>query len=147
MDLTRRFRSLLADPRRELASVVTVMALVLVVLSVHVLCSVHLDERAPDAGTAQAAVVQHRGHDGVSPRAAAEVTLGPLDGHAHGCTDHGPVTAQWDPVRPLPQGPAVVPVLAVQWPLPDLGPREPRVSQGVAAVAAPSLHALGISRT
>jgi hypothetical protein len=148
MDLTRRLRSLLADPRHAVVGAVAVMALVLVAVGVHVLCSVHLDEHPHEAGAADGVVAQHGAHgtEGSHVEVAA-AAAGPLDHHAHGCSEHGAVSAQWDPVRPLPQGPAVVPVLAAQWPVPVMVHHDKRVPSGVAVASAPSLHALGISRT
>jgi hypothetical protein len=152
MNQTRRARSLLADPRRELASVLTVMALVLAVMGMHVLCSAHLDERARAAATVDNVAAQHAVQDTTtqvtvgSHTAAAGIAPGPLGDDPH-CSGHRTVTAQSDPVLLPPQGPAVVPDLAAQWLVPDMPHHGPRTSSGVAAVAAPSLHALGISRT
>lgn len=160
MHLTHRARSLLAGPRREFGAVLAIMALVLAVIGVHVVCSVHLDERAGGAGHAHQAGAEASGHHVVAAIDHHEVAAGmelaagvgteaavePLVADPH-CADHGTVTAHGDPVRAVPQGPAVVPDLAVRWLVPALADHEPSTPSGVAAVAAPSLHALGISRT
>lgn len=153
MNLTRHARSLLADPRRELATVLTVMALVLALVGVHVLCSVHLDEAAHGASHSHGAGHSHEAsaqssedHSETAKATFVEIADAPLGDDQH-CADHGSVAAQCDPVLPVPQVPAVVPDLAVQWLVPDMPRHEARAPAAVVAVAAPSLHALGISRT
>lgn len=64
-----------------------------------------------------------------------------------GCSDQHTATAQSDQTRPLPKGPSTVPNLAVRWLVPEAAGHRIRISSGVAAATAPSLHALGISRT
>ena len=154
MNLTRAARSLLADPRRELTSVLTVMFLVLTVLGVQVLCSVHVAEAGHGTHT----------HDGVgqhAPLAAADAaghatpdSHGTEDGSGHhdedpsDCHEDRTVTARYERMlSPFPDL-AEAPDLAQQWLVPAMahdGPQGP--SAGVADAAAPSLHALGISRT
>lgn len=148
MSLTRRPRSLLAGPRRESASVLTVVLLVLAVLSVHFLCSVHVDGQARSASHSHVAAVQGSGQETApTETSAVDVATAPLGGGPHGCSDHHAVTEQCDPVMPSSPGPAVVPDFAVQWLVSDMALREsPAWSSGTVA-AAPSLHALGISRT
>ncbi|MFC8801492.1 hypothetical protein ACFT2C_27475 [Promicromonospora sp. NPDC057138] len=150
MSLTRRPSSLLADHRRWSASVLTVMLLVLAVLGAQVLCGVHLNEQA--AGHADEAAVQSPGlwpaaETTVAEAPDVEAALAPPDDGAHGCSDHRSLTAQGDPVRQPPPGPAVMPELAAQWLVADLAHREPPVRSSVTDAAAPSLTALGISRT
>lgn len=140
MSLTRRLRSLLADPRRESASILTVMFLVLTVVGVHVLCSVHLDERldgldGQGASHSHGAAVHAAGHDSEH------------GGGSHGCADHHRVAAQCDPLRPAAPAPAVTPELAVQWLVPAPASHEPLTRSSVTLPTAPSLTALGISRT
>jgi hypothetical protein len=145
MSLTRRLHSLLADPRRESASILTVMLLVLAVISAHVVCGVHVSERA-EGGHSHVAAMQSAAPATLGA-SVAEAAPAPLGGDPHGCSEHHSVTAQCDPVRLPPPGPAVVPELAVQWLVADLAHREPPVRSSVTVAAAPSLTALGISRT
>jgi hypothetical protein len=145
MSLTRRLHSLLADPRRGSASVLTVMLLVLTVISAHVLCSTHLNE-AESAGHSRVAAVQSA-VPATADASVVEAAPAPLGSDSHGCSDHHSVTAQCDPVLLPPPGPAVVPELAVQWLVADLAHREPPARSSVTVAAAPSLTALGISRT
>ncbi|WP_125777268.1 hypothetical protein [Antribacter gilvus] len=146
MSLTRHLRSLLADPRRETASVLTVMFLVLAVVSVHVLCNVHLDEPAQSAGHSHQAPVPDA-EQASAPTSVVEAAPAPLGGGSHGCSDHHSATAQCDPVTPTSPGPAVAPTSSVQWLVSDLAHAE-RAARHIGTVAAaPSLTALGISRT
>ncbi|MEU4361854.1 hypothetical protein [Promicromonospora sp. NPDC023987] len=147
MSSTRSLRSLLAGPRRESASGLTVLLLVLAVLSVHFLCSAHLDEQAPRAGHSHAAAMQGSGQ--VAPPAgalAAEAARAPLGDGSHGCSDHHSATAQCDPVLPSTPETAMAPDPAVLWAASDPAYHALPAWSGV-AVAAPSLTALGISRT
>jgi len=147
MRLTRRLPSLLADPRRESANILTVMLVVLAVISAHVLCGVHLNEQAQGVGHSHEVAVQSAAR---APAAAetpvAEVAPAPL-GDSHGCSDHHSVTVRCDPVLQPPPGPAAVPELAMQWLVSDMAHHEPPVRSSVTVAAAPSLTALGISRT
>lgn len=148
MGLTRHLRSLLAGPRRGAASVLTVMFLVLAVVSAHVLCSVQLDgethsgAQAPDGGGQLAVYDVASAHDAV-----VEVVPEPLGGDSHGCSDHHPVTTRCDPVLPPPLVLAVMPERTVQRLAPAVVHQDHRAASSAATAAAPSLHALGISRT
>jgi hypothetical protein len=157
MSLTRHLHSPIAGPRRGSASVWTVMLLVLAVVSVQALCTVHLDDlvrsTTHSAGSStshahgvvgQDAVQGITGSQDASARAASEPAL---DGGSHGCFDRHPMTTQCDPARPLPPSPAVVPDLAVQRLVPGMTRHESRAEPSGTAAAAPSLHAMGISRT
>ena len=152
MNLTCAARSQLADPRRESASILAIMFVVLTVLGVQILCGIHLDE----AG--------HRGAhvDAAAGHYAAPAVVGTLDqltepgaghhGGHHGedgnhCSEDRTATARYErTLSPFPDL-AGAPDLAQQWLVPDLAHDAPRVPSGVAVAAAPSLHALGISRT
>lgn len=147
MRLTHHLRRLLAGPRRETASVLTIMLLVLAVVSVHVLCSVHLDAPAQSAGHSHQAVQGSPQEPATVPTFVVEAAPGPMGSGSHGCSDHHSATVQCDPVTPTPPGPAVAPDLAVQWLVSDVAHREPAARQFGTVAAAPSLHALGISRT
>ena len=124
------------------------MFLVLAVLSVHFLCSAHVDGQAQSASHSHVAAVQGSGQEAApTETSAVEVASAPLGGGSHGCFDHHVVTAQCDPVVPSSPGPAVVPDSAVQWLVSDMALRESPAWSGGTVAAAPSLHALGISRT
>src|SRR5690606_17014959 len=87
---------------------------------------------------------------GASPiaPAAAGAASGPVDrGGAHGCSDHHTATAQCDPVLPQTPGPAAVPDQTVQWLVRDVADHSAPSLSGGTIASAPSLHALGISRT
>ncbi|WP_369369852.1 hypothetical protein AB1046_13660 [Promicromonospora sp. Populi] len=143
MNLTRRISSLLADPRRGFAGVLTVMFLVLTVLGVQVLCSVHLDE-AGHSDVEQPAMVAAVG----APDRVAEVAPGHHDGEdPFDCSEDRTLTARYDRTLSPSTDLAEAPGLALQWLVPDTAHHVLRVPSGVAAAAAPSLHALGISRT
>ncbi|WP_460757643.1 hypothetical protein [Myceligenerans cantabricum] len=149
MNLTRTARSPLADPRRDLASVLAAVLLVLSVLSVQVLCGIHLDE----AGHSTHADGEITGNDTaaavITPDRSTEMVSG---GHGAG---EGPVHCSEDRaetvrhVKPLSLYPelAEAPNLTLRWPVPDLSRQASPMPSGVTAMAAPSLHALGISRT
>ncbi len=140
MSLTRRLRPLLAGTRRGSVSVLTVMLLVLTVVSVHALCSVHVDTH--DGGEVLAA-------QGVASTQdpAVEVVPEPLGGASHGCSDHHSVTVRCDPVLPPSLVLAALPERTVQRLAPAAVHQDHRTASSVATAAAPSLHALGISRT
>lgn len=135
MSPTRRLRSLLAGTRRGSVSVLSVMIVALALVSVHVLCSVHLDRS--DAG---------HGH-GPAAGVAAETGSVPLGDESHGCGDHHSASAQCDPVLPSPVVSAVLPERTVQRTAPAAAYQDHRTADGVATPVPPSLHALGISRT
>ena len=129
-------------------SALTVMFLVLAVVSVHVLCSVHLDEHAHTGAQASDGGEVLAAHDVASAQdAAGEVVPEPLGGGSHGCSDHRAVTAQCDPILPAPLVLAAVPERTVQRIAPAAVHQDHRTATSVAVAAAPSLHALGISRT
>ena len=139
MSPTRRLRSLLAGTRRGSVGVLSVMFVALALVSVHVLCSVHLERN--DAG---------HGHGEVS--AATEATVPgtdsePLGDESHGCGDHHSTSAQCDPLLPSPVVSAVLPERTVQRTAPAAAYLDHRTADGVATPVPPSLHALGISRT
>ncbi|MEU4362251.1 hypothetical protein [Promicromonospora sp. NPDC023987] len=152
MNLTRAARSQLADPRREPASLLAIMFVVLAVLGVQVLCGIHPHE----AGHHSAHLDGAAGHQ-VAPAVVetqAQVTEpghGQHGGHHGGdgdhCSEDRTATVRYErTLSPFPDL-AGVPHLAQQWLVPDLAHDAPRVPSGVAVAAAPSLHALGISRT
>lgn len=148
MNLTRALRSQFADPRRGFASLLTVMFLVLAVLGVQAVCSVHLDETGHSSTSAHDAVGQH-----TAPAAAtaSDPTAHADSGH-HGegpsdCAEDRTVTARYDRTVSPSTDLAGAPPLAVQWLVPGIAPDGPRAPSGLAVAAAPSLHALGISRT
>lgn len=147
MSLTRRLRSLLAAVRPGSTGVLSVMVLVLAVMSVHVLCSVHLDEPPPGAGHAHTTSAAFAVDLASAPQTASEVVPAPLGGGSHGCGDHHTATAQCEPVLPAPLLLAVMPEPAVQRLAPAAAQQDQRPLSSVVNAAAPSLHALGISRT
>ncbi|MFI2365756.1 hypothetical protein [Promicromonospora sp. NPDC019610] len=143
MNVTRAARSLLADPRREAKSVLAVMFLVFTVLSVQLLCGVHLDEAGHPHP--QATVGQYA--------ASAVVPAGAEGGSGHHgedpnhCSENRTVTARYDRTVSPSAELAGEPELALRWLVPDLAHPRHGTASGVADAAAPSLHALGISRT
>ncbi|WP_146197309.1 hypothetical protein [Promicromonospora sp. AC04] len=146
MSLTRRLHPFLAGPRRGSVSVLTVMLLVLAAVTVHALCSFHLDPhtsaQAHDGGEVLAAQGVANTQD-----AAVEVVPEPLGGASHGCSDRHSAAVQCDPVLPPSLVLAALPEPAVQRLAPVTVHRDHRTASSVAVAAAPSLHALGISRT
>ncbi|WP_454850197.1 hypothetical protein [Promicromonospora soli] len=138
MNLTRAARSLLADPRHGFASVLTVMFLVLTILGVQAACAVHLDEAVEQHALPAAATVSDQAtqadpeHPGEDPTDCAEDTT---------------VTARYDRTLSPSMDFAGLPSLAVQWQVPEFRYDGARAPSGEAVAAAPSLHALGISRT
>ncbi|MFD2027904.1 hypothetical protein [Promicromonospora aerolata] len=147
MNLTRTARSQLADPRRGFASILAVVSVVLTVLGVQILCGIHLDGGHGSAHGDAAA-----GHH-ATPAAVgtADLVAEPDHGH-HGedpnhCSEERTATARYDrTLSPFPDL-AGVPVLAQQWRVPDLAYQGSPTPPGAAVTTAPSLHALGISRT
>ncbi|WP_026365611.1 hypothetical protein [Promicromonospora sukumoe] len=142
MSPTRRLRSLLAGTRRGPVSVLSVMFVALALVSVHVLCSVHLDQGGAGHG---------HGEVSAATAAAAAVVPGtesePLGDESHGCGDHHSASAQCDPLVPSPVVSAVLPERTVQRTTPAAAYLDHRTPDGVATPVPPSLHALGISRT
>ncbi|MFD6142790.1 hypothetical protein [Promicromonospora sp. NPDC060271] len=151
MNLTRAVRSPLAAPRRGLTSVLTAMFLALVVLGVQAVCGVHLDD-AGHGAAAYGAAEHHAAQ--VSATAPDQVTGAPGqhgDGH-HGegpnhCAEDRPVTARSDRTVSPSVDLARAPALAMRWLVPELAHHCPTDPSGLAMAEAPSLHALGISRT
>lgn len=139
------------------------MLLVLAVITAHVLCSTHLNEQAAGAGHSHVTAVQSSEQGPAAADTAvletastetpvpatpvAEVAPAASAGASHGCSDHHPVAAQYEPVLLPAPAPAAVPELAMQWLVSDLARHEPPVRSSVTVAAAPSLTALGISRT
>lgn len=148
MNLTRAVRSQLADPRRGFASILTVVFLVLAILGVQSVCSVHLDTTGHSGEATHGTVGQH-----AAPAAAtaSDQTVHTDKGHhgeaPSGCAEDRTVTARYDRTVSPSTDLAGPPSLAVQWLVPGIAPDAPRAPSGLAAAVAPSLHALGISRT
>jgi hypothetical protein len=135
------------------------MFVVLSVLGVQVLCGIHLDaghhgldEHGHRGGHVEAAV----GHQVTAaavgtPDQVTEVDPGHHGGH-HGdggnhCSEDRTATARYErTLSPFPDLTGA-PDLARQWFVPGMAHVAPRVPSGVAVAVAPSLHALGISRT
>jgi hypothetical protein len=148
MNLTRAARSLLADPRRGFASVLTVMFLVLAVLGVQAMCGVHLDEADHGGGHAHAAVGQHVLPDvATASDHAAQADPEHPGEDPNACAEGSTVTARHDRTSSPSMDFSGAPSLALQWLVPDTAHHGPWVPSGSAVAAAPSLHALGISRT
>jgi hypothetical protein len=160
MNLTRAARSQLADPRRESASILAIMFVVLTVLGVQILCGSHLDaghhsldEPGHRGGHVDAAVGHHATPAALgTPEQVTGADPGHHGGH-HGddgnhCSEDRTATARYErTLSPFPDL-SGAPDLAQQWLVPDMAhAAAPRVPSGVAVAAAPSLHALGISRT
>jgi hypothetical protein len=153
MNLTRAARSPLAASRRGFTSVLTAMLLVLVVLGVQAVCGVHLD----DAGHGGTSAYGAAGHHVVQAATTApdQVTGGAVGHHGEGhhgedpnhCAEDRPVTARSDRTVSPSMDLARAPTLAMQWLVPELAQHCPQEPTGLAVAAAPSLHALGISRT
>jgi len=143
MTLTRAARSLLAELRREAKRALVVAFLAFTALGVQLLCDVHLNEVGHAHPTA--AVGQY------AASAALTAEGEGADGHHDEAGDHCPenrtVTARYDRSGAASAELAPAPELAVQWPVPHVVHLQPAVPPGVAVAAAPSLHALGISRT
>ncbi|MFI2488989.1 hypothetical protein ACH47X_18920 [Promicromonospora kroppenstedtii] len=140
MNPTRRLRPFLAGARRGSMSVLSVMFVALALVSVHVLCSVHLDRGHAGHGHGEVPAV-------VSAAPVPGTASEPLGDESHGCGDHHSTSAQCDPLRPSPVVSAVLPERTVQRTAPAAAYLDHRTADGVAAPVPPSLHALGISRT
>ena len=147
MSMTRRFSLQLADPRRGLAGAWAVVLLALAVVSVHVLCSVHLNEQTRGNGHSHAASALVSVDESADGTAGMLAVPEPVGGDSHGCSDHHKATAECDPVLPTLPGSAVLPDLTVRWHVPEMAHHESRARSDGTVTAAPSLHALGISRT
>lgn len=153
MNLTRAARSPLAAPRRELTSVLAAMVLVLVILGVQAVCGVHLDDAGHGATSADGAVGQHVAQaTATTPDQVTAAAPGHHGGGHHGedpnhCAEDRTVTARFDRTVSPSVDLARVPPLAMQWLVPVITQHCPKEPSGLAVAAAPSLHALGISRT
>lgn len=148
MTLTRAVRSPLAAPRRGLTSVLTAMFLAFVVLGVQAVCGVHLDD-AGHGGTSAYSAPGH--HVAQASATAPDQVTGAAPGH-HGeepnhCAEDRPVTARSDRTVSPSIDLARAPALAMQWLVPETAHHCPQEPSGLAVADAPSLHALGISRT
>jgi hypothetical protein len=153
MNLTRAARSPLAAPRRGLTSVLTAMFLALVVLGVQAVCGIHLDDAGHGGTSAYGAAGHHTAQaTATAPGHATEVVSGQDgDGH-HGegpnhCVEDRPVTARSDRTVSPAVDLARAPTLAMRWLVPEIAHHCPKEPSGLAVAEAPSLHALGISRT
>jgi hypothetical protein len=147
MNLTFAARSPLADPRRGFASVLTVMFLVLAVLSVQAVCGVHPHEAEHSSASAYDSVGQQAAPPVATTLDDVEMAPGHHGAGSHHCAEDRPVTARYERTQSPSTDLAEVPALAAQWLVPDIRLHAPRVPSGLAVAAAPSLHALGISRT
>lgn len=133
-------------------SVLTAMFLVLVVLGVQAVCGVHLDG-AGHGGTSAYGAADHDAAQAAAtaPDQVTGVAAGHHgDGHGEGpnhCAEDRPVTARSDRTVSPSIDLARAPALAMQWLVPELAHHCLQEPAGLAVAAAPSLHALGISRT
>ncbi|WP_454852384.1 hypothetical protein [Promicromonospora soli] len=147
MNLTRRIRSFLAGSRREFAGVLTVMFLVLTLVGVPAVCDVPLDEHGHSGTHTHAADQEHAAPAAASTQdLAVEMGIGHHGGGPYDCSDD-PVTARYD--RTLAPSPdlAAAQERAEPWHHAVGVSQERQVPTDQAVTAAPSLHALGISRT
>lgn len=124
MDVTRHTRPFFACVRRGLAGVLTAMLLVLAVVSAGVVCSTH--------------------HAATS----VEVASGPTHDGARDCADDHRPSAQCDPLPPVSSpGPATLLAPSTGGLVSVVAHDDTPVPANTAGTTAPSLHALGISRT
>ena len=148
MNPTRRARTVLAGPRRGFASLLTAVLLVLTLVSASALGGSHRDgfphggPQAADGGGRL--VTQTEGTD--AP--AAGTAAGPVGAGRPDCPDRHSPLAQCDPL-PLASspGPAAAPAPTVSRFAPVAVPEDVPAPANTAEATAPSLHALGISRT
>ncbi|MFD2794488.1 hypothetical protein ACFS27_13355 [Promicromonospora vindobonensis] len=129
-------------------SVLTVMFLVLAVLGVQAVCGVHLDEAGHTSALTDAGAGHHAASAGLGTSdQATEADLGHHGDDPSHCSEERTATARYDrTLSPFPDL-AQAPDLAQQWLVPGIAHHAPRGPSGLAVAAAPSLHALGISRT
>lgn len=146
MNLTRAARSPLAAPRRGFASVLTVMFLVLAVLGVQAVCGVHLHQ-VDHSGTPSHGAVEEHAHSVAAADHAAQIGAEHPGEDRNDCAEDRTVTARYDRTMSPSMDLAGAPSLAQQWLVPDIGHHERQAPSGLARALAPSLHALGISRT
>lgn len=131
MNVTRRVRPVLAGARHGLSSALTAMVLVLTVVSAGVLCG----------GQVAVQVADH-------PVLAVETVSGPVGGDSPYCADHHSPSAQCDPLRAAHSpGPPARPEPSTSWFMAPAVHHDTLAPAGTAEATAPSLHALGISRT
>lgn len=124
MDVTRRTRPLLAGARRGLTSVLTAMFLVLAVVGAGVVWSTYHEATAVEAAS------------------------GPIHDGLRDCSDHHPPSAHCDPLPPASSpGPDALPVPSAGTLVSAVVHDDVPVPASTAEATAPSLHALGISRT
>ncbi|MFD2795199.1 hypothetical protein ACFS27_16695 [Promicromonospora vindobonensis] len=155
MHLTRRFRSLRTGSRHGATAATAVMLLVLAVSGTHLACSVHLDEHPGGATHAHGG----HGHAGAHARSGGEApaidhvttvradAVEPAVGGSSECSERDTVTAQSGSLLlPFPVLATAPEPTAIWLALPVVHTNH-QTASGVAAAAAPSLHALGISRT
>jgi hypothetical protein len=129
------------------------MLLALVVLGVQAVCGVHLDDAGHGGTSSYSAAGQHAAQ--VSVTAPDQVISAAPGRHGEGhhgegpnhCAEDRPVTARSDRTVSPSVDLARAPALAMQWLVPELAQHCPQEPSGLAVAAAPSLHALGISRT
>ncbi|MBO0609130.1 hypothetical protein [Myceligenerans salitolerans] len=128
----------------------TFVLLVLTVVGAALTCDVHANEHAHDVGQLYGAAESHgRGAAQATYDVAIDDvdTVAPVGGGSPGCSDHDTVTAQSFPLSPPPPVLATMPERTAFRLAPVLVRLDHRPASGVAAARAPSLHALGISRT
>ncbi|MFC4626668.1 hypothetical protein ACFO6V_00395 [Promicromonospora alba] len=124
MDVTRRTRPRLAGVRRGLTSVLTAMFLVLAVVSAGVVCGAY--------------------HEAT----AVEIASGPTRDDARYCSDDHRQSAQCDVLPPVSSsGPAALLEPSTGGLVTAVVHDDTPVPATTADATAPSLHALGISRT
>jgi hypothetical protein len=119
------------------------MFVVLTVVSAWLLCGIHLDDH-PQAHHGGGPLVT-RSTDAQAPR---EIAAGPTGGGWQDCSDHHAPSAQCDPLLPASSpGPAAMPEPSVRRLVSATVHGDIQVPTNTAEATAPSLHALGISRT
>jgi hypothetical protein len=124
------------------------MFLVLVVLGVQAVCGVHLDEAGHSSTHTHDAVGQHAAPAmATASDQAAQAAPEHHDQDPNHCAEDPTVTARSDRTVSPSIDLARAPALAMQWPVPGIAHHAPRAPSGLAVADAPSLHALGISRT
>lgn len=138
MRLPHRLRPVLSGSRHRVTAVAATMLLVLAAAGGQAACGVQAAEPT-------GAVVQGMTTVGLAESVTASPAESLVDGSS-GCADHDTGTVQSDPVPPTP-----VPAAAPEHPAARLAligaDQIHRTASGVAVADAPSLHALGISRT
>lgn len=123
------------------------MFLMLAVLGVQAVCGVHPHE-ADHSGTPSHGAVEERAP--LSAVASDQVAESGSEHHGEDpnhCAEDRPVTAWSDRTVSPSMDLARAPALAMQWLVPEIVHHCPKEPSGLAVADAPSLHALGISRT